>query len=394
MTGAVTGMDNSRKYKKAWANLILTMLIIIGGIYLAPKIIMLFMPFILGWFLALLANPLVQFFEEKIRIKRKAGSILVIILVITGLCFLLYTIGNRLLREMIGLLRIMPGMWQDVRVEFIAFTRRWSNVIDSLPVEVVKGAENLGEKIGERMGVLVGELSMPTADTLGSFAENLPGVVIAVIMCLLSSYFFVAEKDYVSNILKKVVPGGWKKRCLLLKKTTVDVMAGYLKAQLKIEIWIYLLVIAGLLLLKVRYSYLIALLIAFFDILPVFGTGTILVPWAIFEFLKGDYVIAIGLLIIWGVGQLVRQIIQPKIVGDVLGMDPIPTLVLLYVGYKLAGVIGMIVAVPFGILILAMNEAGFFDNSKNSIRILWKGLQEFRIFTEEDLSEKDSLREE
>lgn len=387
-------MDNSRKYKKAWANLILTMLIIIGGIYLAPKIIMLFMPFILGWFLALLANPLVQFFEEKIRIKRKAGSILVIILVITGLCFLLYTIGNRLLREMIGLLRIMPGMWQDVRVEFIAFTRRWSNVIDSLPVEVVKGAENLGEKIGERMGVLVGELSMPTADTLGSFAENLPGVVIAVIMCLLSSYFFVAEKDYVSNILKKVVPGGWKKRCLLLKKTTVDVMAGYLKAQLKIEIWIYLLVIAGLLLLKVRYSYLIALLIAFFDILPVFGTGTILVPWAIFEFLKGDYVIAIGLLIIWGVGQLVRQIIQPKIVGDVLGMDPIPTLVLLYVGYKLAGVIGMIVAVPFGILILAMNEAGFFDNSKNSIRILWKGLQEFRIFTEEDLSEKDSLREE
>ncbi len=387
-------MDNSRKYKKAWANLILTMLIIIGGIYLAPKIIMLFMPFILGWFLALLANPLVQFFEEKIRIKRKAGSILVIILVITGLCFLLYTIGNRLLREMIGLLRIMPGMWQDVRVEFIAFTRRWSNVIDSLPVEVVKGAENLGEKIGERMGVLVGELSMPTADTLGSFAENLPGVVIAVIMCLLSSYFFVAEKDYVSNILKKVVPDGWKKRCLLLKKTTVDVMVGYLKAQLKIEIWIYLLVIAGLLLLKVRYSYLIALLIAFFDILPVFGTGTILVPWAIFEFLKGDYVIAIGLLIIWGVGQLVRQIIQPKIVGDVLGMDPIPTLVLLYVGYKLAGVIGMIVAVPFGILILAMNEAGFFDNSKNSIRILWKGLQEFRIFTEEDLSEKDSLREE
>lgn len=382
------------KYKKAGLNLLLTAVIALSCVYLAPKIIMLFMPFILGWFLALLANPLVRFFEEKIRIKRKAGSILVIILVITGLCFLLYTIGNRLLREMIGLLRIMPGMWQDVRVEFIAFTRRWSNVIDSLPVEVVKGAENLGEKIGERMGVLVGELSMPTADTLGSFAENLPGVVIAVIMCLLSSYFFVAEKDYVSNILKKAVPCGWKKRCLLLKKTTVDVMVGYLKAQLKIEIWIYLLVIAGLLLLKVRYSYLIALLIAFFDILPVFGTGTILVPWAIFEFLKGDYVIAIGLLIIWGVGQLVRQIIQPKIVGDVLGMDPIPTLVLLYVGYKLAGVIGMIVAVPFGNLILAMNEAGFFDNSKNSIRILWKGLQEFRIFTEEDLSEKDSLREE
>ena len=383
-----------RKYGKACMNLIIVAVIGAGGIYIAPKIIMLLMPFIFGWFLALLANPLVRFFEEKIRIKRKAGSILVIILVITGICVLGYTIGLRLIREIIDLLRIMPGMWQDLKVEFVAVTKKWSNVVDSLPVEVVKGAENIGEKIGERMGVIVGELSIPTADAVGTFAENIPGVVIAVIMCLLSSYFFVAEKDYLSNILKKIVPDTWKKRCLLLKQTTIDVMAGYWKAQLKIEIWIYLLVTVGLVLLRVRYSYLIALLIAFFDILPVFGTGTILVPWALFEFLKGDYVNAIGLLLIWGVGQLVRQIIQPKIVGDVLGMEPIPTLVLLYVGYKLAGVAGMIVAVPFGILILAMNDAGFFDNSKNSIRILWDGFQEFRVFTEDELLEKDSIREE
>ena len=394
MTGAVTRVENSRKYKKACANLILATLIILGGIYFVPKIIMLLMPFFFGWFLAFLANPLVRFFEEKIKIRRKAGSVLVIILVITGICILSYTIGHRLVREIIDLLRIMPGMWQDVKVEFVAVTKKWSNLVDSLPVEVVRSAENIGEKIGERMGVLVGELSIPTADAVGKFAENIPGVVIAVIMCLLSSYFFVAEKDYVSNILKKIVPGTWKKRCLLLKQTTIDVVVGYWKAQLKIEIWIYLLVTVGLLLLKVRYSYLIALLIAFFDILPVFGTGTILVPWALFEFLKGDYINAIGLFLIWGMGQLVRQIIQPKIVGDVLGMEPIPTLVLLYVGYKLAGVVGMIVAVPFGILIVAMNDAGFFDNSKSSICILWKGFQKFRVFTEDELLEEDGIRKE
>ena len=94
---------------------------------------------------------------------------------------------------------------------------------------------------------------------------------------------------------------------------------------------------------------------------------------------------ALGLIVIWGVGQLVRQVIQPKMIGDSMGMAPIPTLVHLYVGYKLAGFVGMIVAVPLGILVLAMNDAGFFDNSKKSIRILWHGFQEFRQFTEDDL---------
>ena len=180
----------------------------------------------------------------------------------------------------------------------------------------------------------------------------------------------------------------------MLKQTTIDVMAGYLKAQLKIEIWIYLLLVVGFMVLKVRYGYLIAIPIAILDLLPVLGTGTILLPWALFEALSGDYFFALGLFVIWAVGQLVRQIIQPKIVGDVFGMDAIPTLILLYVGYRLAGVVGMIVAVPFGILVVAMDEAGFFDNSKRSIRILCQGFHELRRFTDEDLVEKNSVEEE
>ncbi len=374
-----------RKYGKACVNLILAVCIILGCIFVAPKIMMLFMPFIVGWFLALLANPPVRFFEEKIKIKRKAGSALVIVSVIAGICFLVYAVGNRLVKELIGLMQIMPDMWHEIEVEFVGLSRKWSRVIDSLPEEVVAKAEELGNVIGEEMSVIVGELSVPTADALGNFAQNIPGVFIAVIMCLLSAYFFVAEKDYVSNIFKKIMPSSWVKKCLLLKQTTIDVIVGYLKAQFKIEIWVYLIVAAGLMLLRVQYGYLIAIPIALLDILPVFGTGTVLVPWTLFKFLSGDYMYALGLLIIWGVGQLVRQIIQPKMIGDSMGMAPIPTLVLLYVGYKLAGVVGMIVAVPFGILVLAMDDAGFFDNSKKSIRILWHGFNEFRQFTEADL---------
>ena len=102
----------------------------------------------------------------------------------------------------------------------------------------------------------------------------------------------------------------------------------------------------------------------------------------------------IGLLIIWGVGQLARQVIQPKIVGDSVGLAPIPTLILLFVGYKAAGVIGMIIAVPIGIIILNMYEEGVFDTFLNSLKILYASLSNFRHLTEEDMEEVRIYKEE
>lgn len=373
------------KYGKALMNLIVAAVIILSCIYVAPRVIMLFMPFIIGWFLAMLANPLVRFLEGKIKVKRKVGSALVIVAVIAGICFGLYAVGSKLVEEAVELADVLPQMWHMAEIEFISVKEKWSNVIDTFPEEVVLKAGELADTLGKEVSTIVGKLSVPTADAVGHFAQNLPGMVIAVIMCLLSAYFFVAEKDYVTNLVKKYFPSSWGRKLALLKKTTVDVIAGYLKAQFKIEIWVYVILVAGLMFLKVRYSYLIAIVIALLDILPVFGTGTILIPWAIFKVLNGQYLFALGLFIIWGAGQLLRQIIQPKVIGESLGIAPLPTLILLYLGYKIAGVIGMIVAVPLGILVLAMNEAGFFDNSKKSILILWNGFQQFRQFSEEDL---------
>ena len=174
-------------------------------------------------------------------------------------------------------------------------------------------------------------------------------------------------------------------------------VGGYFKAQFKIEVWMYLLLVLGLWILKVDYAFLIAIGIAFLDFLPVFGTCTVLMPWAVIKILSADYKMAVGLLIIWCGGQLARQIIQPKIVGDSIGVPPIPTLFLLFIGYKAAGVFGMIIAVPIGIILMNMYEEGLFDTTKNSIKILWAGVNNFRRLDEKDLSvikEYESLQRE
>lgn len=383
-----------KKYGKASINLLLEIVIVLGFVFVVPKILQLFMPFIIGWFLALLANPPVRFFEEKLKIKRNASAVLVVVFISTGICFFMYMVWNRLLIEIPDLLRILPKLWKDMEMEFVGIAKKWDEIVSAFPEEVVKKASDFGESIGAEVGVIIGEFSVSTADAVSDFARNIPGIMIAMIMCLLSSYFFVAQKDYLSNILKKIIPPSRMQECVLLKQTTVDVFVGYLKVQLKIELWIYLIIAGGLLLLKVRYGYLIAIIVALLDMLPVLGTGTVLIPWTLFEVLKGDYMYALGLMVIWGVSQLVRQIIQPKIIGDSMGMAPIPTLIHLYVGYKLAGMIGMLVAVPFGILVKSMNAAGFFDNSKISIRILWQGIQSFRRFTQADFKEVESANAE
>ena len=154
----------------------------------------------------------------------------------------------------------------------------------------------------------------------------------------------------------------------------------------------YLLLVIGLSILQVDYVLLIALGIAFLDFFPFFGTGTVMVPWAIIKILSADYQKAIGLLIIWGVGQLARQLIQPKMIGDSVGVPPIPTLFLLYIGYKISGVIGMIVAVPIGLIIYTMYEEGAFDTTKKSILILVAGINKFRRLNQEDLKDVEEMQ--
>ena len=243
------------------------------------------------------------------------------------------------------------------------------------------------EGASEAIGSIVEKISSPTLEAVSNFAKKLPTVIIAVIMCLLSAYFFVTDKTQVSEWIRSTAPQGLVKRYDVIRRSVVRAVGGYFKAQFKIELWIYLLLVIGLSFLKVRHVLLISAGIALLDILPFFGTGTVMVPWAIIKLLSGDYTMAIALVVIWGVGQLVRQIIQPKIVGDSIGVPPIPTLFLLYIGFKVGGVIGMIVAVPVGLIIYTMYEEGVFDTTKNSLLILINGFNRFRKITPQDVED-------
>lgn len=373
-----------KTYIKVILNLLTALVGILLCIFLLPRCIIFFMPFIIGWIISLIASPVVRFFEEKLKVRRKGASVIVIVAVLAGVILLVYAIGSKLVREGINFVNELPAMWESIMAEFDQVGRNLQGVYNRLPADVQGTLDNLGESLGEYFGGFMEGAGTPTFQAVGNVAKQLPDIFLGVVMCVLSAYFFVADKNYMSDMVKKYVPDSIRYRFNLIRRSLRNAVGGYFKAQFKIECWVYVLLVAGLLTLHVRYAFLVALGIAFLDFLPVFGTGTVMIPWAVIEILNKDYKMAVGLLIIWCVGQLVRQMIQPKIVGDSMGMDAIPTLFLLFVGYKVAGVAGMIFAVPIGIIVVNLYEEGVFDTTKQSIEILAAGFNKFRRIRPED----------
>lgn len=390
--------QNKKQYIKIVINISIAILFLFLFIFVLPRLLVFFMPFVVGWIISLIANPPVKFLEEKLRIKRKAISAFVIITVLIAVIVVGYVIIAKLIQQSIGFMESLPELWKTLEIDLSKVGKSWDVFFKGLPIGAQDAFININTNMSNTIGNIIEGLGSPTMAAIGNFAKNIPSFLISFIMCVLSAYFFVAEKENISKAVKSRMSVSLRSKWEIGTSSMKQAIGGYFLAQFRIEIWIYMLVVIGLLILKVEYAYLIAVGIACLDLLPFFGTGTIMVPWAILKFISADYKSGFGLLIIWSVGQLVRQFIQPKIVGDSLGMKPIPTLFLLYIGYKFGSVVGMIMAIPIGIIIGNFNKAGVFDTTKNSFYLLFKKVNDFRRLDEKDLEylhldEKKELEE-
>lgn len=376
---------------KALANLAFSLIVLLLCIFLVPKLIVLFMPLIIGWFISCIANPLVVFLESKIKIRRKAGTVVVIVAVIAIVSGIGYMICSLLLRQMHGFIKEMPDMWNSIVHDLEKFGIFAKQYLGNVAPDLTELMNTIQTSIGDAITSLPSKLNPNAFGGMSAMVGNIANVIISVIMTMLSAYFFIADREWLYEKLEKVIPKGIAQKYFVFYGSIKQAVGGYFKAQLRIEVWMYLLILIGLVLLRVRYATLIALLIAVIDILPFFGSGAILMPWAVVTALGGNYARALWFLVIWGLGQLFRQLIQPKIMGDSIGMEPIPTIVLLFIGYKAGGVIGMLVAVPIGIVVVNMNDAGFFDVPKQSVGILTAAVNKFRKLDNDDLKmlEKD-----
>ncbi len=366
-------------------NYLFAIIVALFLIFVLPWALAFFWPFVVAAIIAAIANPLVRFLEKKIKIKRKAGSVVVIVLTLAAVLAVVYGIIYILVTELIGFFSNAPDMWIRVSDSIRGISDEFSHRYALLPKGSRDFFDSLGQSIYDSLSAIGSSIGESAAESAGNGVKNAASFIVGIIMCILASYLFVAERENIGKYVARLTPSHIRDRYSIVTGTMKSAVGGYFKAQFKIMGFVYVVLFVGFLILGIDYAALIALLIAFLDFLPFFGTGAVMWPWALYAFIQKDYKLAVGMMIVWGLSQLVRQFLQPKFVGDSIGMPAIPTLVLLYVGFRVKGALGLILAVPVGMIVYNLYKAGLFSNFIYSSRMLFDDFRKMRIFTPEEL---------
>ena len=371
-------MKDTRPYWKVIVSLTFSLAATILVVVAGYGLLRLFLPFVIGWIVACIANPMVCFLEKHFKIVKKWGSAITIIIVLGAVVGLLYLMIASIVKEAAGLITEFPKMYGEMERGLREIGANLQGILGLLPDSVREGWNSIVSGLGDAAGNWVGKLGEPTVEVAGNVARSIPSVFIGMIMMVLSAYLFVAEREEVITWVKKVTPQPIEERLSMVFSNLKYAIGGYFKAQFQIMLVLSSILFVGFLILDVKYAIVLAILFAFLDFLPFFGTAITLVPWAIYHLLGKDYKMAIGLVVLYVLTQLVRQLIQPKLVGDEVGLKALPTLIFLYVGYKIGSVWGMIFAVPVGMIVINMYKAGAFDYILDDVKVLVKGILSLR----------------
>ncbi|MBR5140767.1 MAG: sporulation integral membrane protein YtvI [Clostridia bacterium] len=309
------------------------------------------LPFIISWAVAFLLRPLVCFVSKKTRIPRRIVSVVLTVITV----FLVIGLGVLLC------VLALKEAW-----EFFSRIAADGKVIDALarignPIGSLFGtAEASGlvtEKISEALSEGISGLISRLVALLSGIISRIPGVIFFIVVTVIASVYFALDLDRINEFTKRILPKRVIDLLIRIKSVASKALLKYLGSYLIIMLITFIIILVGLLFLRVRSAILIAALISIFDFLPIIGVGTVLLPWSIAEFIMGNSAMGAGLIILLVAHELVRQFLEPKIVGKSIGVHPVLSLLLLYVGYYTLGFIG-ILFVP----IIAVFVNILFDN--------------------------------
>ncbi len=337
-----------------------------------------FAPFVIGWCIALIANPLVKFLERKIRLVRKRSSVIIVVFVLAVVIGVLTLAGYGIVLWVQDLYANLPEIYESIRATVNQALAGMSGFYERLPSDIQNYLISVRDNLDVTINGLISQMAYPTVSMAGSMARGIPTALVYSIMTILSSYFFIVEHDRIMNWVHEIMPEKMSEYFRFLRDEIGNVFSKYILGRLRIMVVVAFILLVGFRFLKVNHFILLAVLIALFDFLPVVGTGTILIPWAVISLLSGRWPFAIALIVIYLITSAVRMLIEPKIMGDTMGLSPLLTLVFLFIGFKISGIFGMIISVPLGMLLLNMYRYGMFDSFKDNVKLLFKEIDRIR----------------
>lgn len=338
--------------------------------FLTPRLVELFglltgllLPFIIGYVLSKAVNPLADLLQRKLKIPRGATAILVIIVVICGLVLLVYRGASTLSFRIKDSLVNNPDFKDYFMAQYSLAINKLMTLYNSMPDVIQDALSGVVSGSGSATGVVM--------DYATRFVKAMPNAFVGTIVCVLSFYFMVSDSATVTKLTNKVFKIQFEKSALVWAQIK-KYLGGYVKAQLIIMSITAVVMSIWFIILGARYAIPIALGIALLDALPIFGSGLILWPWSIMSFLNGDIRMGIYLILVYASVALTRHLTEPKLVSTSVGMNPLLTLMSMYIGYRTLSVGGLIAGPLIMLFIVSLYKGKVFDTPILIIKQVFK----------------------
>ena len=376
--------DRKDLHRRILVNLGVALAGVLFLIFVVPQLVRFLMPLIVAWIVAMIANPIIRFLEKRIKIMRKHGSAVVIILVLAALIAAFYGLAVLVASQFSSWVTELPEVYDSVTQHLQHLFRLLHQKYNIIPADVKLAFDQrenmLDSYIQKAIDGLLKMVKSGSLSKVSSLASSLMDFLVYAILTILASYFMTVEKDHFTKLLQEKTPAGVQRIWDKIKKIFIRAIGGYFKAHFQIMIVIFFITVIPFAFMGISYSGLLAVVIAIVDFLPFFGAGTVLVPWAVYRLVTGSYTYAAILFVIYVVVLIVRQALEPKLIGDNIGTSPFETLVFMLVGYRLAGMLGLIVGIPVGMILVECYREGMFDDYIRGIKILARDINEYRKY--------------
>ena len=322
---------------KVFFAFILLFFLWLAGKYLLPFLF----PFLLGTGIALAAEPVVRFGRNRLKLPRGAAAGIGVSLTLVLLFGLVLFLGALVVRELGTFAQRIP---QAAKQSAMVLEDYLTTLSAKAPEPVGPVLTGSIHRFFQDSSALTDRAVQKVPGLLSGFLGKVPGSAMSLGTGILSGYFISARLPGIKTWASTQVPAFWKDSTLPVLKNLKDSLGKWLVAQGKLMGITYCIVTAGLLLLKIPYAFAWAILVAAVDAVPLLGTGTVLVPWAITKLLQADPLTAAGLVAIYVAAMITRTVLEPRLYGSHLGLDPLVMLVFLYFGYRLWGFWGIVIS--------------------------------------------------
>lgn len=348
-------------YKKVTRRLLIVLFTILG-LYFGIKLSIFYIPFLIAFVISLLIEPIIRKIMKYTTLTRKVSAVLTMVIVFGLIIGLLIWGISSIITESSNLLGGLNGYVKTTSEYINHFIKDFKVDNFHIPEELRNIAES---SANDMITMLTNVVKQWLTNIIGSM-KYLPTALIYIGITILATYFVCADKLYILDQIEYHMPQKWVKKMGLHAREIIDTLGGYLKAQVTLVFISFSIVLIGLYIFKlldweVTYPFMAALGIGFVDALPILGSGTVMLPWAIIAATKGNLKLAIGLMTVYVITIIIRQLLEPKIISNHIGIHPIFTLIAMYTGFKIIGVIGMFIG-PILLIILKNVFGNLIDN--------------------------------